>query len=156
MNRSSTGIAMRPADRRLILPAAAIGAVAIAGAAAYDTWPPAFLALMLVGAPTVEEILFRDALWSWARNGVGLATKPTIVLCAAAFAAAHYVFISSSPDRMAWTASYFLMGILFGFARARFDLMGAISAHAMSNACFVLFEAPIRRIVADISACCLQ
>ena len=85
----------------------------------------AFLVLVAVGAPVVEELLVRGLLFAALRKR-GVSTAWTVVLTAAAFALMHL-----EPQRIALIAA---MGIVLGIVRARTGSVGAaMVGHGVVN-----------------------
>lgn len=102
------------------------------------------LAITIIAAPLVEEILFRGLLLeSFRGKGRGVA----VLIASVAFSAWHV-----NPEQFRY---YVLMGFLLGFLYWRFGLNGSITAHAVFNAtlvvvAFAVVASPPRTITAEL------
>ncbi|MEE8457429.1 MAG: CPBP family intramembrane glutamic endopeptidase [Acidimicrobiia bacterium] len=88
----------------------------------------AVLAVVAVGAPIIEEIIFRGMLLSILSRSLSM--WPAILISAAIFSAVHLL----DPDARAVVPGLFLLGIALGWVtRRRGDLSLAIAMHSGIN-----------------------
>ena len=98
-----------------------------------DIWWWMVAANAVIGAPIIEEILYRGFLQQALRRG-GVGTWPAIVLTGSIFALMHYTVLPPDTAISALTA-LLLLAIALGMIRERTGLIApCIIAHAMFNA----------------------
>lgn len=110
--------------------------------------------LVTLGAPILEELIFRGAMLQLSLLLIGLAFPPALILpflnTGLAIAAATAILITAvvfglvhasnaEKNNYAQVANAFLGGLAFGFLAIQFGLLVAIGAHVLNNTIACLF-----------------
>lgn len=110
--------------------------------------------LVTLGAPILEELIFRGAMLQLSLLLIGLAFPPALILpflnTGLSIAAATAILITAvvfglvhafnaEKNNYAQVATTFLSGLAFGFLAIQFGLLVAIGAHVLNNTIACLF-----------------
>jgi len=110
--------------------------------------------LVTLGAPILEELIFRGAMLQLSLLLIGFAFPPALILpflnTGLSIAAATAIFITTvifglahasnaEKNNFAQVATTFLGGLAFGFLAIQFGLLVAIGAHVLNNTVASLF-----------------